>query len=120
MRRKCSGNHEITLVSKLVKRAGPFSIQNNKIKESLGYKKRGVGQGEKKRVLLFPSGCPLGDRFIHTSSPSSSTTGFTTLILLSEAIVRIWKKLGEGVEDPDQREVAAILLGRREAEEMNL
>lgn len=122
MRRKCSGNHEITPVSKLVKRAGPFSIHNNKIKEGLGYKKRGVGPGQTKKKFFFSLlvAPPWEDRFIHTSSPSSSTTGFKTLILLSEAIVRIWKKLGEGVVDPDQRVVAAILLGRREAEEMNL
>lgn len=49
-----------------------------------------------------------------TSSPSSSTTGFTTLILLSEAIVRIWKKFTEGV-DPDQQD-AKVLLERREGE----
>jgi hypothetical protein len=40
------------------------------------------------------------------------------LILLSEAIVRIWRKLREGV-DPDQRD-AEGLLERREMEERDL
>ena len=34
----------------------------------------------------------------HTSSPSSSTTGFLTLIRLSEAIVRSWARFRVGVE----------------------
>lgn len=57
----------------------------------------------------------------YTSSPSSSTTGFLTLILVfSEAMVRDWVRYRE--VDPDQRVDAAmrVVRGRRSAEEKDL
>jgi hypothetical protein len=56
-------------------------------------------------------------RAVHTSSPSSSTTGFLTLILVSEAIVRIWAKF-RGI-GPDQRGDAATRVVRENEVEID-